>query len=119
MRTTATPSSSTSNRPFYALDTRWAAGTTLSDSTYIDDRYELGKKVGEFKAHDQYYEASGGWSNGLVNGWVSRWTVGATWQESQFEPEPASRSAVRCRPTGSSSIRGSVSSGCRTRSSSA
>ncbi len=76
------------NRPFYALDTRWAAGTTLNDSTYIDDRYELGKKVGEFKAHDQYYEASGGWSDGLVSGWVNRWTLGATWQESQFEPEP-------------------------------
>jgi hypothetical protein len=76
------------NRPFYALDTRWAAGTTLNDSTYIDDRYELGKKVGEFKVHSQYYEASGGWSDGLVNGWVSRWTLGATWQESQFEPEP-------------------------------
>ncbi len=76
------------NRPFYALDTRWAAGTTLNDSTYIDDRYELGKKVGEFKAHDQYYEVSGGWSDGLVSGWVSRWTLGATWQESQFEPEP-------------------------------
>ncbi len=75
------------NRPFYALDTRWAAGTTLNDSTYIDDRYELGKKVGQFKAHDQYYEASGGWSDGLVGGWVSRWTLGATWQQSQFEPD--------------------------------
>ena len=75
-------------RPFYSLDTRWAAGTTLSDTRYVDDRYELGKKVGEFRAHDQYYEASGGWSDGLVNGWVSRWTLGATWQESQFEPEP-------------------------------
>jgi len=76
------------NRPFYSLDTRWSAGTTLINSRYIDDRYELGKKVGEFKAHDQYYEASGGWSDGLVNDWVSRWTLGATWQESQFEPEP-------------------------------
>jgi hemolysin activation/secretion protein len=76
------------NRPFYALDTRWAAGTTLSDTRYIDDRYDLGKKVGEFKAHDRYYEASGGWSDGLVSGWVNRWTLGATWQQSQFEPEP-------------------------------
>lgn len=76
------------NRPFYALDTRRAGGITLSDSSYIDERYELGKKVGEFKAHDQYYEANGGWSDGLVDGWVNRWTLGATWQESQFEPEP-------------------------------
>jgi hemolysin activation/secretion protein len=76
------------NRPFYALDTRWAAGTTLSDTRYIDDRYQLGKKVGQFKAHEQYYEASGGWSDGLVGGLVNRWTLGATWQESQFEPDP-------------------------------
>jgi len=75
-------------RPFYALDTRWAAGTTLNDSRYVDDRYELGKKVGEFQAHDQYYEASGGWSNGLKDGWVDRWTAGATWQQSDFAPEP-------------------------------
>jgi len=76
------------NRPFYSLDTRWSAGTTLINSRYIDDRYELGKKVGEFKAHDQYYEASGGWSDGLVNDWVNRWTAGATWEQSEFEPEP-------------------------------
>ena len=75
-------------RPFYALDTRWAAGTTLNDRRYVDDRYELGKRVGEFRAHDQYYEASGGWSRGLEQGWVSRWTAGATWQEAEFEPEP-------------------------------
>jgi hypothetical protein len=75
-------------RPFYALDTRWAAGTTLSDIRSVEDRYEVGKKVGEFRAHDQYYEASGGWSRGLEDGWASRWTAGATWQQSQFEPEP-------------------------------
>ena len=76
------------DRPFYALDTRWAAGTSLSDSIYVDDRYDLGKKVGEFKAHEQYYEVGGGWSRGLVDGWVDRWTLGATWQEAEFEPVP-------------------------------
>jgi hypothetical protein len=75
-------------RPFYALDTRWAAGTTLGDTRYVTDRYELGKTVGEFRVHDQYYEASGGWSRGLESGWATRWTAGATWQQSQFEPQP-------------------------------
>jgi hemolysin activation/secretion protein len=77
----------TVERPFYALDTRWAAETSLLNSHFIDDRYELGKKVGEFRAHEQRYEASGGWSRGLVNGWVNRWTLGATWQEADYEPE--------------------------------
>ena len=75
-----------------ARSTRWTRagprGTTLNDSRSWTTRYELGKKVGEFRAHDQYYEAYGGWSRGLVDGWVDRWTAGATWQESQFEPEP-------------------------------
>ncbi len=78
----------TVERPFYSLDTRWAAGTSLLNSHYIDDRYELGKKVGEFRAHEQRYEANGGWSRGLVDGWADRWTLGATWQEAEFEPEP-------------------------------
>jgi outer membrane protein assembly factor BamA len=78
----------TVERPFYSLDTRWAAETSLNNSHFIDDRYELGKKVGEFRAHEQYYDASGGWSRGLVDGWADRWTLGATWQEAEFEPEP-------------------------------
>jgi hypothetical protein len=78
----------TVERPFYSLDTRWAAETSLNNSHFTDDRYELGKKVGEFKAHEQYYEASGGWSRGLVDGWANRWTLGATWQEAEFEPVP-------------------------------
>jgi outer membrane protein assembly factor BamA len=78
----------TVERPFYSLDTRWAAETSLNNAHFTDDRYELGKKVGEFSAHEQYYDASGGWSRGLVDGWADRWTLGATWQEAEFEPEP-------------------------------
>ena len=75
-------------RPFYALDVRWSAGTTLSDSTFQTDRYELGKRVGEFQTQAQFYELGGGWSRGLRDGWVQRWTYGATYSESQFAPVP-------------------------------
>ena len=40
-------------RARHAVGCRFA----LIDTTFDDDRYELGKKVGEFRAHDQYYEA--------------------------------------------------------------
>ncbi len=73
-------------RPFYALDTRWSAGTVLNDSTFVNDRYELGHRVGEFSQHDQLYQIWRGWSPGLRNGWVRRWTLGATYQEDTFEP---------------------------------
>jgi outer membrane protein assembly factor BamA len=75
-------------RPFYALDTRWSAGTTLSDSEFNVDRYELGERVGKFETHAQYYQLNGGWSAGLRDGWVRRWTYGATYQESDFAPVP-------------------------------
>jgi outer membrane protein assembly factor BamA len=75
-------------RPFYALDVRWSAGTTLSDSTFQTDRYELGKRIGEFQTQAQFYELGGGWSRGLRGGWVQRWTYGATYSESQFAPVP-------------------------------
>ncbi|MFO1406185.1 MAG: BamA/TamA family outer membrane protein [Steroidobacteraceae bacterium] len=78
----------TLGRSFVSLDSRHAWGTNLADTRFVNDRYEYGKKVGEFRQHSQYYEASGGWSDGLVDGWVTRWTAGATWREDQFELEP-------------------------------
>jgi hemolysin activation/secretion protein len=75
-------------RPFYALDVRWSAGTTLSDSTFQTDRWELGKRVGEFQTQAQFYELGGGWSRGLRDGWVQRWTYGATYSESLFATVP-------------------------------
>lgn len=74
-------------RPFYALDTRRAAGTTLADSEFTDYRWQLGEKVGQFRDHDQYYDLGGGWSPGLVDGWANRYTVGATYHEQQFAPD--------------------------------
>ena len=76
------------DRPFYALDTRWSAGTLLSDSDFNVDRWELGKRVGKFETHAQYYQLNGGWSAGLQDGWVRRWTYGATYQQSDFAPVP-------------------------------
>ena len=76
------------DRPFYALDTRWSAGTLLSDSDFDVDRWELGKRVGKFDTHAQYYQVNGGWSAGLKDGWVRRWTYGATYQQSDFAPVP-------------------------------
>jgi hypothetical protein len=74
------------HRPFYSLDTRRSAGTTLSDSTFDTERWEYGKRVGRFRTDAQFYELAGGWSAGLRDGWVQRWTYGATYSESQFAP---------------------------------
>ena len=74
------------DRPFYALDTRWSAGTLLTDSEFDVERRALGERVGEFGTRAQYYQVNGGWSAGLRDGWVRRWTYGATYQQNEFEP---------------------------------
>jgi len=76
------------DRPFYALDTRWSAGTYLSDSLRNDVRYALGENIGEFEHREERYELRGGWSRGLVGGWPS-----------------AGPTASRTRATASGSIR--------------
>lgn len=71
-------------RPFYALDARWAAGVIVSD---IDQRgvlYDLGEKAAEFQQERSYISAFGGWSAGLKNGWVRRYTAGFVVDETRF-----------------------------------
>ena len=75
-------------RPFYALDTRRAAGLRLGDNERIDSRYVLGKRVGEFEHHAEYHEIYAGRSDGLRGSEVARWTYGLTYHRDRFAPVP-------------------------------
>jgi len=75
-------------RPFYALDTQHAGGLTLLDSLRNDFRYSLGHQVGEFQHRQEDYEAYGGRSSGWHDGWVRRWSAGATVQRDRFDVVP-------------------------------
>ncbi len=75
-------------RPFYALDTRNAGGIYYLDSLRNDPRYVEGHKVGEFQHREEYYEGYGGLSTGWRDGWVTRWTAGATYQRDRFAEIP-------------------------------
>ena len=77
-------------RPFYALDTRWTAGVFLQDDEHIQPLYDLGEIVEEFASHRKFAAATWGWSAGLRNGWVRRWRIGATYDESEFSELPGS-----------------------------
>jgi len=77
-------------RPFYSLDTRWRAGVFLQDDEHIQPLYDLGKVVDEFASHRKFAAATWGWSDGLHNGWVRRWRIGATYDESEFSEAPGS-----------------------------
>jgi outer membrane translocation and assembly module TamA len=75
-------------RPFYALDTRWSTGLFLKDDEHIQPLYDLGKVVEQFGSHRKFAAATWGWSDGLRNGWVRRWRLGATYDESEFSELP-------------------------------
>ena len=75
-------------QPFYSLDSHWTTGVYLQDDEHIQPLYDLGKVVEEFTSHRKFASAFWGWSDGLRNGWVRRWRVGATYDESEFGEIP-------------------------------
>jgi hypothetical protein len=73
-------------RPFYALDTRWAAGMTAFDSDSRRALYDLGEEAAEYQQQRQRFSAFGGWSSGLRDGWVRRYSAGVVFDDNQFSP---------------------------------
>jgi hypothetical protein len=72
-------------RPFYALDTRWAAGTRLLDERREEAVYSLGDEIGKFRQDIEYLDLYGGLSRGLRDGWVTRWLAGVVYDNRDFE----------------------------------
>ncbi len=71
-------------RPFYALDTRWAAGFAFSDDQRVDSRYDLGEIVDRFETREKVSSIYWGTSRGLVGDWVRRFTFGLTHDQHEF-----------------------------------
>ncbi len=71
-------------RPFYALDTRWASGLSASTDERIDPVYRAGKVVSQYRHTQTQAEAYAGWSAGLQNGWVQRWSAGVGLQDDSY-----------------------------------
>jgi hypothetical protein len=76
------------DRPFFALDSRWAGGADTTDDLRVDPLYDRGNIIDEFQEHDELARIYGGFSHGLDNGWVTRWTFGFTSDDRQFERAP-------------------------------
>lgn len=75
-------------RPFYALDARWAAGLTASKDDRIDAVYNAGKVASQYRHREEKAELFAGWSPGLVDGWVQRYSAGISLQDDRFTAEP-------------------------------
>jgi Surface antigen variable number repeat len=72
--------------PFYALNTRRAMGVYAIDDLQNDDLYDRGEIINKFQDRHQGGQIYGGWSSGVQNGWVRRWSTGFTYDEHDFAP---------------------------------
>ena len=71
-------------RPFYALDSRWSAGGTFYDDTRVVSFYELGEAAADYQDESNTHTLFYGWSGGLRDGWVRRWTAGFIYDDNDF-----------------------------------
>lgn len=75
-------------QPFYALDARWSAGLSASRDDRLESVYDAGEVVGRYRHREKQAELFGGWSTGLVDGWVQRLSLGVALQEDAYALEP-------------------------------
>jgi hypothetical protein len=75
-------------RPFHELDARWAAGASWREDNHVDAIYSGGQVQGRHRHRERRGEVYAGWSAGLVDGWVRRWSVGLALAEDAYAVEP-------------------------------
>ncbi len=75
-------------RPFYELDARWTAGASALRDDRIDSIYNAGNVVSQYRRAERRAEVFGGWSAGLRDGWVQRYTLGLRRLDDGYDVEP-------------------------------
>lgn len=75
-------------RPFYAMDTRWAAGLNYARDDRLDAIYEAGAAIARYRHALKSIEGYGGWATGRIDGWVTRYTAGLFSREHAYAAEP-------------------------------
>ncbi len=72
------------NRPFFSLDERWAAGFEIGHDDRVEPLYSRGDTVAKFRDDARHVSTWFGWSDGLVDNWVSRFTIGMAFRDDDF-----------------------------------
>ena len=75
-------------KPFYAMDTSNAHGISLLDNERIESLYDRGEVATQFEQKTLKQEIFLGWSKGLQDGWVRRYTAGLGYDENRFAEVP-------------------------------
>ncbi len=76
------------DRPFFAMDTRWSAGLAARDATTSIARYSLGHTVERLQMQQRKLEIGGGFSEGLHDGWTTRYLSGFHYDAREFAARP-------------------------------
>lgn len=75
------------SRPFFSLDTRHAWGGSFLQDRHTEYRYDLGKIVDQYAVDQRQASLFFGWSDGVVDGWVTRWETGIALDRRDFTKE--------------------------------
>lgn len=76
------------DRPFYSLDSRWAAGVAASTYDRIDSIYSTSNIIGQYRHRNESGQVYGGLLKGLVDGWVHRYSIGVLYQNDTYRADP-------------------------------
>lgn len=85
------------DHPFFALDSRWAAGFSTKSTQSVESRYQLGQATDQFNLSQINRTVYAGRSQGLLDGWATRWMVGLTHDEHRIHPVPGTGVAAEDR----------------------
>lgn len=85
-------------RPFYSLDTRWAAGASWDRWNRIDSLYNAGDVAAKYRHRSELGEVFAGWSPGLLAGWTQRLSFGAALQDHAYGTVPLQPAAFAPPP---------------------
>jgi len=75
--------------PFYALDTRWAAGFSASKFERIESIYSAGEVASQYRQRAKEGELFGGWSPGRQGAWTRRYSGGLVYSSTDYEIDPS------------------------------
>lgn len=76
------------DRPFYALDSRWAAGVSAARDERVVSSYAGGVVAAQYRRRHNSAHALLGGSRGLVGGWAHRVSGGLRYADDVYATEP-------------------------------
>ena len=77
------------SHPFYALDTRWAGGASVTTFDRRDAVYEAGNPVGDYRHFQHAADMFVGHSHGLRGRWTHRQSLGINYVSDAYQIDPS------------------------------